>query len=511
MRILIVDDEPLVRIGIKSAIDWKANGMEIVGEAADGEEAIKLILEQQPDVVILDIKMPKKDGLEVLLEMKERGIHSKVIILSSFDDFTYVKKAMKWGAVDYFHKPSMNEHEIASVLNKIKDEMERNQVANDVILPIRSVHPIESILRNMLQGNIDSVSQTKLKEGNMYVLLFTIKEYRQVVKRYTNNNATMLPNTIVNFLSELLSKETEIEFLQIDENLFSIFLSNSESNSAQASFKRVNDIVNLIRSSLKRFVNIETIFGISEPFHSFNEVVQAYTQSKQALEQKFYHPDDPIFYYHNRNLQDEQGLEQVSRYIMTMKNELKEEKYKEFMSRFSEWEQYLRKTECMNERDIKKIYEGLLFMMEDNEEYLEYRNKLGEIDNMDELVSFYHPIFEEKIKAKTSGKEYNPLIRNILQYIELNYKEDISLMMLGEQFQISANYISRLFKQEVKRGLFDYINEIRIQKAKELLKDYQYKIYEVAELVGFNSQVHFTIVFNKYVGMSPKEYRKEHV
>ncbi len=98
-----------------------------------------------------------------------------------------------------------------------------------------------------------------------------------------------------------------------------------------------------------------------------------------------------------------------------------------------------------------------------------------------------------------------------MQYIETNYKENISLKSLAEQFQVSSNYISRLFKQEVDRGLFDYINQIRIEKAKELLKDYRYKIYEVAERVGFNSQVHFAIVFHKYVGMAPKEYRKETV
>ncbi len=109
------------------------------------------------------------------------------------------------------------------------------------------------------------------------------------------------------------------------------------------------------------------------------------------------------------------------------------------------------------------------------------------------------------------NKEYSPLIRNIMQYIDSHYKENISLKSLGDHFHVSANYISRLFKQEVNRGLFDYINEIRIEKAKELLKDYRYKIYEVAELVGFNSQVHFAIVFHKYVGMAPKEYRKEKV
>ncbi|BBH20671.1 hypothetical protein Back11_20160 [Paenibacillus baekrokdamisoli] len=510
MRVLIVDDEPLVRIGIKSAIDWDANGMHIVGEAADGIEAMKLVVELKPDVVILDIKMPKKDGLEVLSEMKEKGIQAKVIILSSFDDFTFVKKAMKLGAADYFHKPSMNEQEITSVLSKIKAEIEKDREAENQTTGHGAKNQ-EVILRNMLSGNLDGIHLTKLKEGNMYALLFTISKYSQVIKRYTKENVSILPNTITNILSELLSKEKEVEFVRIEDHLFALLISHSETKSIQASFSHVNDLVFLISASLKRFVNIDTVFGVSEPFGSFHEMKQAVVQAKQALEQNFYHPDDHIFYFKHRNLETEQTLEQVSTYIVAMKNGLRDEKYDEFARTLAEWEQLLRKHEYMNEKDVKKIYEGLMFMMEDGEEYLEYRNKLEEIDDFNECSNFYHKVFGDTLKSRyeAKNKDYSPLIRNILQYIEKNYKEDISLNSLGEQLHASPNYISRLFKQEVGRGLFTYINELRIQKAKELLKDYQLKIYEVAEMVGFNSQVHFAIVFNKFVGMSPKDYRKE--
>ncbi|GAB7054529.1 hypothetical protein JCM16163A_12750 [Paenibacillus sp. YK5] len=512
MRVLIVDDEPLVRIGLKSAIRWEAGGMEIVGEAADGEEAMKLILERKPDAIILDIKMPKKDGLEVLAEMKKIGIEAKVIILSSFDDFTLVKKAMKLGASDYFHKPGMNELEIESALQKIKEEMESDRHAADDVLN-RSPHAKDVILRAWLHGNTEGIRQTRLKEGNMYVLLFSIKKYAQVVKRYTKDNAAILPNTISNILSELLSKEKEVEFVQIEDNLFAVFVSHSEIKSMQASFAHVNDIVYLISSSLKRFVNIDTVFGVSDIFQTYDEGKQAAAQAKQALERKFYHPSDPLFYYQNRNEEMEASLEQVNHYIVAMKNGLKEEKYDEFALNLAEWEQYLQNKECMNEKDVHKIYQGLLFMMEDGEEYLENGNLLEEIEDFNELSSYYHARFNEKLEARISqkNKEYSPLIRNIMQYIDSHYKENISLKSLGDHFHVSANYISRLFKQEVNRGLFDYINEIRIEKAKELLKDYRYKIYEVAELVGFNSQVHFAIVFHKYVGMAPKEYRKEKV
>lgn len=509
MRIIIADDEPLVRIGIKSSYEWQEAGMEIVGEAADGEETLRLIAEQKPDVVILDIKMPKKDGIDVLEEMKEKGMKSKVIVLSSFDDFVHVKKAMKLGAVDYFHKPGMNVQEIVGVLQKLQAEAWANPstAPDDAAPEFRK----DEALRDLLNGKTEAAGTTKLKERNMYAVIFAVKNYSQMLTRYTKENAAFFPNTIRNLLGELLSKEQETEFLQLEPNLFAVFVTNSELSSAQASFTHVNDIVYLIHSSLKRFVNIDLVFGISDVVHSFTKLQQAVEQAKQALEMKFYHPGDPVFYYRARNLDDEQLQERINAFITSMKNGLIEENYEDFAKSLMEWEQFLQNEECMTEKEVKKIYEGLLFIMADGEDHGEGRNRLEEIDDFVECSAYYHSLFNEKLKAKITvkNKEYSPLIRNVLQYIDEHYNENISLKALGETFHASPNYISRLFKQEAGRGLFDYINVIRIRKAKELLKDYRYKIYEIAEMVGFNSQVHFAIVFNKYEGMSPKDFRKE--
>ncbi|WP_438348584.1 response regulator transcription factor [Paenibacillus sp. FA6] len=506
MRILIVDDEPLVRIGIKSAIPWEAHGMEIVGEAADGEEAIRLMIEHKPDVILLDIKMPKRDGIEVLQDMKAKGIEAKCIILSSFDDFVFVKKAMQLGAVDYFHKPTMNVNDVLDVLKKMQSLLEPQRE-----MPIERGFGKGDALRNMLHGKTENAHQTKLNEGNLHVIVFSIKNYVQVSNRYTHDNVTLLPNSITNILSELLAKEKEAEFTQIDKNLFALVTSNIRSKSEQATLSYVNDLIQLIHSSLKRFVNIDTVFGTSDVFSSFMESNRAFTQAKQALSQKFYRPDLFIFHYHHEHHAGEQVLEQVTTYIKEMKMGLRENNREQFMTNLVAWEQFLQEEECMSEQDVHKIYDFILFMMENGEEYNEYRNKAAETEDFTTLKDVYRPFFDEKWNkgSLANHKKYSQIVRNILKYVEENYTQDISLKMLSHHFHVSSNYISRLFSQEVGRGLFDYMNEIRIEKAKDMLKDYRYKIYEIAEMVGFNSHVHFAIVFNKYVGMSPKEFRKE--
>ena len=512
MRIVIVDDEPLVRIGIKSSFGMKEAGIEIVGEAADGEEALRLIAELKPDVVLLDIKMPKKDGIEVLTEIRKQGLSTKVIILSSFDDFIHVKQALKLGAVDYFHKPSMNVDEVISVLNKLNEEFtvtgEQSATGADNYKQGK-----EDALRQLLTGHgqREQIGLTGLPEGNLYVVLFTVKLYAQIMKRYAKESSIILPNTIRHLLSEILVKECEAEFVHVDENRFAVIFGYSQSKSVQAAFSHVNDMVVLIHSSLKRFVNIDTVFGISEPFHLLRNVPQAFQQAKQALETKFYQPDEPLFYYRPRQGNDEQLLEQLQTCVTGMKSGLMEQKYERFAQNMQGWEQLVEQHELLTERDVKKTYEGLLFMFQNGEDYWMQASGAEDIESFQELSAYYHKLFNVKLKEKITGfvKEYNPLVRRILQYLETNYKEPISLKMLGDLFQNSPNYISRLFKQEVNRGLFDYLNEVRIEKAKELLKDSNYKIYEVAEMVGFKSQVHFAIVFQKYVGMAPKDYRRE--
>ncbi|MDF9843387.1 MULTISPECIES: response regulator [unclassified Paenibacillus] len=513
MRILIVDDEPLVRIGLKSAIDWKGNGMEIVGEAADGEEALQQIAHLKPDIVFLDIKMPKKDGIAVLSEMRERGLQANVIILSSFDDITYVKEAMKLGASDYFHKPAMNEQEIASVLKTIQAEtaQSRPQGEPKEAARMEEVPYKENSLWEGLRGNIQGMQNTGLKEGNIYVLVFTVKHYAGVMKRYSENHTSILPNTVGNIVTEVLSKEKETEFLQVNDRLSAVFISNSDLKSLLASLNRINGIVQMIAAALKRFVNIEVVFGISDWFSSFAELEQGYAQALKALKQRFYLPDTSVFYHNHRKPVAASGLKQAGELLAEMKNALKEGNEEEFAEALARWERLLEETRCMEEQDVRKVYEGLLFMLDEKEQ--PSGEEARALENFAELSSYYRHIFERKIKERNSGhlKTYSLLTRNIIQYVEQHYKEDMSLKLLGEQFQVSPNYVSRLFKQEVGRGVFEYINEVRIRHAKVLLKDYRYKIYEVSEQVGFNSQAHFAIVFQKYTGVSPKEYRNEEV
>jgi len=517
MRILIVDDEPLVRIGIKSAIDWEEQGIKHVDEAGDGEEALRIITEDQPDIVLLDIKMPKMNGLDVLRAVKERNLPSKVIILSSFDDISYVKEALRLGAYDYFHKPDINERELGSMLSAIR---EQSGALPTVHSPAGHAAPKkERVLMEALHGLLPDLSETSLHDGNLYVAVFTIKDYDKVMKRYAEQNEGVLPNTMRNLMAELTAKEQELEYVQVDNRTGVVFVSNSEHKSLLASLTRLNGIVQMIGSAMKRFVNVELTFGISDWFSAFKDIELAFKQANVALSHHFYHPEQSIFYHQQLKRKKENAGEQANDYVLQMKTALREDASEKFMSLLTSWEKLLIEEEYMEEKEVRKIYEGLLFMMEQSsptagsQEIAEVAEETVVAEDFEQLSASYRQLFRQRLgeKQRQELSGYSQLTRHIIQYVEEHYQESLSLKLLGEEFHISSNYVSRLFKQEVGRGLFDFINEIRIQKAKQLLKDYRYKIYDVAEMVGFNNQAHFAIVFQKYTGVSPKQYRKEQV
>lgn len=517
VRILIVDDEPLVRIGIKSAIDWEAQGVAIVGEAGDGEEALRMIMEIAPDVVLLDIKMPKMDGIEVLRVIKERQLPVQTIVLSSFDDITYVKEALKLGAFDYFHKPDMNERELTAMLKNVREQFGSRGTPAQAESAAAGNRK-EKMLYDALHGHVHDLHETGLKEGNIYVVLFKIKNYHTVIQRYTKETESILPNTVQNVVSEILSTEKEVEYLQLDEQCSVVFISNSELKSLLASLTRVNKMVQMISSALKRFVNIDIVLGISDWFADFGGIQKGYEQAGTALAHQFYNPDTSIFYYQHLKQKSESIYKQADAYLSQMKSALREEANDRFMELLSKWETFLEQEECMEEKDVRKVYEGLLFMIGESTgtpggTVQEDVTAFEEIHHFQQLSAAYRALFEERYKRRyqLEHKGYSQLTRNIMEYTEEHYPESLSLKLFGDLFHVSPNYVSRLFKQEVGQGLFDYINELRIEKAKILLKDYRYKIYDVAEMVGFNNQAHFAIVFQKYTGFSPKQYRKEEV
>lgn len=525
MKILVVDDEVLVRIGIKSCVAQEER-MEIVGEAGDGEKAMELVEQTHPDVILLDIKMPRMDGLAFMRQMNQKQLECKVIMLSSFDDFEYVKEAMKLGAVDYLHKPRMTSEDILQILRNIKQQIDEEkasvheeQNAADDVKHDRHV-PKDVFLKQWVDGQIrfDADFQSVCRENGValhnkrfYCMVFSVRDYKKVRKRYANSNQNLLQSSIGNIMNEVLAMEDGTEYFIYDENLHVVITSSNESVSERKIMEKVHEISHVILDAVHQFLDIDITVGISDICNAYDEIHDAFLQASKALEHKFYQQDKNVIYY--RDIKINRGKEALN-HVNVLTNQLKtcltSRNGKEFNKVLEELIGYLQREACLSEQKVKKLLSGFLFLIEESQQWLSEIEVINNCETLGELYEVYTDFIRQWTEDGQCSAEYrgnNYLIQKILQIVENEYHRDITLQYLSEQLNVSPNYISRLFKKETGKGLFEYINEVRIREAKKMLENETLKIYEVGYEVGFKSPVHFNIVFNKLTGMSPKQYR----
>ena len=199
MKVLIVDDEAFVRVSFKSYIDWNRYGFELIGEAEDGEIALEMIQNLKPDIVFLDINIPKLDGIQVLKDMKKMNLTAKVIILSGYNEFEYVKEAMKAGALDYIHKPGMNMETLLSTLTNARliidsERISLNEYKNLKTNLEQNKANIKSyFFKDIIEGTINSsweieqkmeLLNIKLENANIVCFIISIDNYLKVQERY---------------------------------------------------------------------------------------------------------------------------------------------------------------------------------------------------------------------------------------------------------------------------------------------------------------------------------------
>ena len=526
MKILIVDDELLVRIGIKSCLEWHEYGMEIVGEASDGIEAFELINKLQPDVLLLDIKMPKMDGIELMHRLKEEKNKCKVLILSGFDDLYHVKEAMKLGAVDYLHKPCMNSKEILDALLSIKQQLDKelSNTSDSVLSSAGSEKGRrmvkEVFLKSLVDGSveIDSGIEQRLREhgirfktGNINCLVFSVKNLSEIQKRYKESNSSILQSTISNIMNEVLSREDGVDFFTYDRNTYVAVTSHEGVVSGKKIHEQVNSVIYLITDAIKQFLNVDIVIGVSCTHTTIKKIQAAFQEGLKAVRHRFYICDAHVINSVDvKRNNDREALVYVDGLIEKMKDSLSRHDFLEFKDRFAELSGFLKREACLSGEEVKKLSNGFLFIIKEGKASLSEMESINDSETINQLNDVWEDILRQKLSKYCCIAQYQNccyLVKKLIDYIDKNYAQDITLNLLAENFNVSPNYISRVFREDTGENLFNYLSIVRVEKAKNMLKNQELKIYEVGYRVGFKSTVHFNIVFNKLTGESPKQYR----
>lgn len=516
LKVLLVDDEPYVLEGLKISINWTAYGFRICGEATNGEDALELVRLSNPDLVITDIRMPVMDGLEFIRLSKERLRSSaKFVILSGYDDFSYAKEAMLYNVSDYLLKP-IDSEELESVVSKlaslIKKEKRNMESTNKQLAFVLNLS-----LRRLFSG------ETKKSLLNRISMLLGVKPDDEVICVLFSTEAEASfdgPDKTPAELRQQAKKCLETALgpafcfhLFEDENgRLGIFF-----DSNMPYFENVDEFVHTLIGSLGG-LPLSVTAAISSVEKGPAGLARAYRQAVDSLNYKFFGCESQIIKYcdiHSKSLNYEFSVVNQSDLLEQIRNCRTEEIVKtadELFDRFrlesaapeavlaflKNFEMELVK--LMSEMDVDA--DGFLPMK------IVLDMDMGHM-TLERLREHFRTHCLQAAKYLKDAVENQPqsIVNDVKEYIKRNYAEDIKLKNIARLFYINPVYLGQLFSKTTGMQFNEYLNAVRIEEAKRLLRQTDMRISDIASAVGFRNPKYFLSKFKAATNLSPSAFK----
>ena len=528
-KVLIIDDEPIIRKGLANIVNWSQLQCEICGEASDGLMGEECILNLKPDIVLTDIRMPKADGLSMIKRVKEISPQTKIIILTGYRDFNYAQEAVKLGAFDYLLKPTKIE-ELTEVIRRTVNQLENDKNRNEEVYKYKALYeknvPLlkEKLLYNLIYGLYlnDKDIESQMERLELSIDNFVMGIIDNESSEETDSYALQLYQFgIISTLEEVLSKEFSVISTALN-NRWLLFVVKPLGNK-NIDIENLQTKLAYLQEMIENCFSFTVSISISSMGKGYKDLPLKYIECKSALEHRFYLGGNAIISYNDLdtlfNVKDHTSLEQQQKQLLDY---IKAGNLQNIEDTAESIKQYIQSLNADDRASIKSFYlstlsaitpirSSLLSNQQDNKS-MNLTSLYPMIESCENIMDLNDILKEAARKAAENVNSYNTknmklLLKTAVEYLENNYSEPITLNDVAAKLYVSTYYLSRMFKKEINKNFVDYLNEIRINKAKELLLDVRYKTYEVADAIGISDPHYFSKLFKKYVGITPTEYR----
>ena len=520
-KVFFVEDEIITREGIRDNVDWRASGFEFCGEASDGELALSLLHAAQPDVLITDIKMPFMDGLQLSKIVRERMPWVKIIILSGHDEFEYAQKAISLGITDYLLKP-VTVHKLQTVLQKLNVQLDQERKEQENLKRLQEqIEDNRAMLRERLLFKlmVGSVSPADaVEKGQMLGLDLIARHYLVVILKLE--------------LGDRTEQYDHDEYQQVQQVLTGL----AEKNPDIFVLKRDwGDMILIMKGSTPEYLEEERDLLLEE-------ISQAVTKTRYRLSigmgaskeriadicQSFV---DALVHLQNPVHAGRAGLNQFveQRELLKLDKRVIENylhcgSKAEFERFFSAYVGPLSETALRSALIKNYVFVDVMLATAKLVDELggEVDKVIPEVNSIETILSNVQSVeqLREQVYNMISiglayrdshpSRQHMHLIRQAKEYIEHQYADpDLSLNEVAAQANLSASHFSSVFSQETDQTFKEYLTEIRINKAKELLRMTTLRSADIAYQVGYNDPHYFSSVFKRNTGLSPIEFRSQ--
>lgn len=542
LKIFLAEDEVVVRETIKRMIPWEELGFELVGEAADGEMALPLLIRQQPDLLITDIKMPFMDGLTLARLAKKEIPGLKVVILSGYDDFNYAKQAIGIGVEDYLLKP-ITKNALIERLSEIRSRYEHEKTQKEYYEKFqREMQAYEKnssrdFFEALVGGSMDMMEVYKRAEklgldivAEAYnVLIFTMNcdedfsGQRDEYSSWEAESLELLENFFAGHSSAMLFRS----------NIFSygVLLKGQRETIEENTRACVDEIRKILsRQDGRR----EWFLAVGQSVDRLSQIQKSYHTASRAFSQRYLY-DENILYYDEMETMGHPGGQaetEDNAYLQKVDvNALNPAILQKFLSNGlqEETENFVkdyfyaigqepmeslvfRNYVILNVRfSVISFIKGLgcdTNEMEsaDTEEVLAESGK-----NMESAIAYAKKMISQaiEIRDQNSGNKNRSILKTAVDFIDSHYMdEEISLNTVANVANVSSNHFSALFSQNMGQTFIEYLTTLRMNKAKELLRCTGMRSSEIAGEIGYKDAHYFSYLFKKTQGMTPSDYRK---
>ena len=539
-RVMIVDDEPLILAGIASLLDWKEDGCEISGKAANGQQALKLMEEQKPDIVITDIKMPGMDGIGFMKAVKERGWDDVIfILLTNLEEFSLARQALSLGAVEYLVKMELTEEKLADSLKLAMErrEMKRKAEAAGTAVTVSREEAVRGYIEKLLtdggtfsggasSGNAGEASAQNQGEGYDSCLrrpVLAIISFNYGYEGFSSDFTREDQKKVISFAENIIEQMVKGYFdhsCLVRRELNSLVLVMS-TDGIEDYREQIRSLGEKIISVVKDYFEVSVSVAVSSRKESLGEFGALLYEAMSATNHYFYHSLDPVVFYSEEC--ETSARHTGSFHIGFLKKDLSQAVALNDSGRL---EEILDQVACLlREHNPSRqqavnacanLYFFLSSFFEDGEEpdfpyEVNIMEKLGRLGTLGQIIQWIN-WFKEAVSGileRRRDTRVDKIAEMVREYVMEHYKERITLGQAAEALNISQGYLSTAFKKQSGESFTNYVSAIKIEKAKELIASHQYMMYEVSDLLGFDTPFYFSKVFKKVTGMSPKEYEAQ--
>ncbi|WP_238323090.1 response regulator [Gorillibacterium massiliense] len=533
MRALIVDDEQMQIEGLVHHIRWAALGYEPPLTARSGDEALAVLAEADVDVLITDVSMPGMTGIELLAKCRSdypKFSSLQTVMISGYDEFEFVQEAIHLGAKSYVLKPIKTE-ELEEKLVAFRDSLEKKKRMEQETVMLRekvteSYDVLqERFVKDLIDGWIHSDDLLDswrrlldLPEGEWRATLFLFGYDRPFPTGPQDaKERIVLSEALLNAVKLVMSgyPGTYIGKTGADEAAVILL------NATPADRVKLEKQLAFVQDVLKEQHNASVTVGVSRECRTWPDIPQLYKEVRHMMAGARMAGNGQILHFDRFDMNEYHDFRLREEYIpeiVKLVNGGEDEKAAAYLDHALE---RILERQPVSFSYVQAFGMGLLSELarkgkqakeSDAEMNVLMWQKLINCTGTEEVrgvvLDYLMQVSRLKEQDQTAGQHH--LIQKVARYLEENLQDNVTVKQLSEQFHLNSSYLSVLFKKEMGRTISDFVQEARMNKAKELLRDPSIKVYEVAEQVGFQTAAYFTFLFKKWTGTTPQEYRDYH-